>query len=99
MDDGEQQVAEAGTEETDETAQDVQEVPTDEDGNQLAPDGATVEEVEADREERLSPENRPDGAEIDNTKRTFNEETGMFEDSEGADEAEPQYATPEAEEA
>ncbi|MCH1865246.1 hypothetical protein [Nocardioides sp. CFH 31398] len=92
MDDGEQQVAEAETEQ-DGAQDDEQEVPTDEDGNQLAPDGSTVEEVEADREERLAPENRPDGAEIDNTQRTFNEETGMFEDSEGADEAEPVYKT------
>ncbi|WP_299049881.1 hypothetical protein [uncultured Nocardioides sp.] len=84
MSDGEQQVADEVDEE---------EVPTDEDGNQLAPDGATVEEVEADREERLDPDNRPDGAEIDNTDRTFNEETGMFEDSEGADDAEPVYRT------
>jgi len=68
--------------------------PTDEDGNVLAPDGSTVEEIEAERAERLDPDNRPDGAEIDNTQRTFNEETGMFEDSQGAEEAEPRYAAP-----
>ncbi|GAA1921816.1 hypothetical protein GCM10009737_24110 [Nocardioides lentus] len=68
--------------------------PTDEDGNVLAPDGATVEEIEAERAERLDPDNRPDGAEIDNTQRTFNEETGMFEDSRGAEDAEPRYAAP-----
>ena len=31
------------------------------------PDDAEVKEIEEERERRLSPENRPDGAEVDNT--------------------------------
>lgn len=48
-------------------------------------------EVEAEREERLDPENRPDGAVVDNTDREFDEEKGMFTDSEGYEEAEEQF--------
>ena len=39
------------------------------------------EELEKEREERLDPENRPDNVEIDNSKRDFNPETGLFEDT------------------
>ncbi len=38
-------------------------------------------EIEEERERRLADENRPDGAEIDNTGRDFDPEHGMFEDS------------------
>ena len=34
--------------------------------------------IEAERKERLDPENRPDNAEVDNTDRTF--EDGGFKD-------------------
>lgn len=37
-----------------------------------------VEAIEAERERRLDPDNRPDNAEIDNTQRTF--EDGQFQD-------------------
>lgn len=48
-------------------------------------------EVEAERQERLDPENRPDNAEVDNTDRDFDVERGMFTDSEGYEEAEPRF--------
>lgn len=38
-------------------------------------------EIENTREQRLDPENRPEGAEVDNTDRTFDPETGGFRDS------------------
>lgn len=37
-----------------------------------------IEKIEAEREERLDPANRPDNAEVDNTDRTF--EDGGFKD-------------------
>jgi hypothetical protein len=37
-----------------------------------------IEQIEAERQERLDPANRPDNAEIDNTQRTF--EDGGFRD-------------------
>ncbi len=40
-----------------------------------------VEEIEHTREERLDPENRPENAEVDNTKRTFDPARGEFTDS------------------
>ena len=49
------------------------------------------EEVEAERAERLDPDNRPDDAEIDNSDREFDEQKGMFTDSPGYDEAEPKF--------
>lgn len=49
------------------------------------------EAIEADRKERLTQENRPDGAEVDNSERDFDPETGMFTDSEGHDEAEKEF--------
>lgn len=39
------------------------------------------EEIEAERAERLDPENRPDNVEVDNTGRTFDAERGQFTDS------------------
>ncbi|MDQ6935645.1 MAG: hypothetical protein M3130_10215 [Actinomycetota bacterium] len=51
----------------------------------------SVEEIEAARKERLAPENRPENAEVDNTDRTFDEETGYFTDSEGHDSAERKF--------
>ena len=43
-------------------------------------DGASTEEIEMDRRERLAPENRPPNAEVDNTVRDFDVEKGMFTD-------------------
>lgn len=40
------------------------------------------EEIEAERKERLDPENRPDSAEVDNTDRDFDTTRGQFTDSE-----------------
>ena len=59
------------------------------------PDGMTEEEVEAEREQRLDPDNRPEGAQVDNTERTFDHERGQFTDSETFDEAEPRFSDPE----
>ncbi len=46
-----------------------------------------VEAIEAERRERLDPENRPDNVEVDNTDRDFDVEKGMFTDAEGYDDA------------
>jgi hypothetical protein len=40
-----------------------------------------AEDLEKERQERLDPANRPANAEIDNTQRDFNPETGEFEKS------------------
>lgn len=53
-----------------------------------APDDL-LQEIEQEREERLDPDNRPDGAEIDNTDRTFVVERGRFEDSDVDEELGP----------
>jgi len=45
-----------------------------------------IKEIESEREERLAPENRPDGAEVDNTHREFDSEAGMFTDAPGYEE-------------
>ena len=37
-----------------------------------------IEQIEAERAERLDPDNRPENAEVDNTQRTF--EDGGFKD-------------------
>jgi len=60
------------------------------------PDEQTKQEMEAERERRLDPDNRPDGAEVNNTERTFDHERGQFTDSEEYDETEPpRYSDPE----
>ncbi len=41
-----------------------------------------LDEIEAERKERTSPENRPEGAEVDNTDREFDPVQGQFTDSE-----------------
>src|SRR6478752_7546621 len=45
------------------------------------PDDDTKQDMEEERERRLDPDNRPDGAEVDNTDRTFDHERGQFTDS------------------
>ncbi len=47
-------------------------------GTQEKPPQEEIDKIEAEREERLDPENRPDNAEVDNTDRTF--EDGHFKD-------------------
>jgi hypothetical protein len=60
------------------------------------PDDATKQEIEEERARRLDPANRPDGAEVDNTERTFDHERGKFTDSEDYDDSEPpQFSDPE----
>ena len=49
------------------------------------------EEIEEEREQRLDPDNRPDGAEIDNTDRDFDAKKGMFTDAEDYDQAEEKF--------
>ena len=39
------------------------------------------EKIESDRQERLDPDNRPEGSEIDNSDRDFDVESGQFEDA------------------
>jgi hypothetical protein len=48
-------------------------------------------EIEEERERRLDPENRPDGAQVDNSERDFDAEKGMFTDTEGYEEAEEKF--------
>ncbi len=48
-------------------------------------------EIEEERERRLDPDNRPENVEVDNTQRDFDVEKGMFEDSEGFEEAEERF--------
>jgi hypothetical protein len=60
------------------------------------PDEETQQEIEQTREERLAPENRPDGAEVDNTQRTFDTDRGMFTDNDDyTEEAPAPFADPE----
>ncbi len=40
-----------------------------------------IDEIEAERKERLAEENRPENAEVDNTDRDFDTTTGAFTDS------------------
>jgi hypothetical protein len=47
------------------------------------PDEEEQQEIEETRAERLDPENRPEGSEVDNTGRTFDEDEWKFEDDEG----------------
>jgi hypothetical protein len=54
-------------------------------------DPEDAEQIAADREERLDPDNRPDGAEVDNTDRKFDAEKGLYTDSEGYEQAESRF--------
>ena len=54
------------------------------------------EQVLQEREERLDPNNRPDNVEVDNTDRTFDPETGFFEDRDEHDSAPKQFVDEEA---
>ena len=54
------------------------------------------EQVLKEREERLDPDNRPDNVEVDNTDRTFDPETGFFEDRDEHDSAPKQFVDEES---
>ena len=41
-----------------------------------------LDEIEAERKERLDPDNRPENAEVDNTDRDFDTTIGQFTDHE-----------------
>jgi hypothetical protein len=51
------------------------------------------------REQRLDPDHRPDGAEVDNTQRTFDPQAGMFTDHPDYDESDRPYEDVEPERA
>lgn len=52
--------------------------------------------IEEEREKRLDPDNRPDNAEVDNSDRDFDVQSGQFTDHETDDEIGP-YNDPSAE--
>jgi hypothetical protein len=52
----------------------------------------TIKEIEAEREERLDPDNRPDNVEVDNTPRTFDPDAGKFTDRDDYSEEDKPYA-------
>ena len=60
-------------------------------------DDVPDDELHQERDERLDPDQRPDGAEVDNSDRTFNPETGLFEDSDIDPPEGAPFATTEAE--
>jgi len=71
----------------------------DEQGREPAglPDAEEVSDEEKDRlekerQERLDLDNRPETAEVDNTDRDFDVETGMFTDNPDHSDAEPVYS-------
>lgn len=55
-------------------------------------DQEELDAIEREREERLDPDNRPDGAEVDNSDRDFDTEVGMFTDHEDYDDSEKRYS-------
>ncbi|QZY29941.1 hypothetical protein [Nocardioides coralli] len=55
-------------------------------------DQEEIDEIEEEREERLAPDNRPDGAEVDNTQRDFDTEVGMFTDHDDYGQADKRYS-------
>jgi hypothetical protein len=60
------------------------------------PDEQTKQQIDAERERRLDADNRPQGAEVDNTDRTFDHDRGQFTDSEDYDDSEaPKFSDPE----
>ena len=67
----------------------------DSDGSEDEVSDEDVTEIEEERQERLDPDNRPDNAEVDNTNRDFDAETGTFTDTEEHEEAEPKFVAEE----
>ncbi len=55
-----------------------------------------VEAIEAEREERLDPDNRPENSEVDNSERDFDVASGQFTDHDKDEEIGP-YNDPNAE--
>lgn len=55
-----------------------------------------AQEIEAEREKRLAPDNRPDNAEIDNSDRDFDVASGQFTDHDTDEDLGP-YNDPNAE--
>jgi hypothetical protein len=53
-----------------------------------------IERIEEERAQRLSDEERPAGAEIDNTGRDFDVAKGLFTDSPGYDQAPERFPAP-----
>ena len=53
-----------------------------------------MERIEEERAQRLSGEERPDGAEVDNTDRDFDAAKGLFTDSPGYDQAPERFPAP-----
>jgi hypothetical protein len=60
-------------------------------------DDVPEDELEKEREERLDPDKRPENTEVDNSQRTFDPETGLFEDSDVDPPEDAPFATTEAE--
>ncbi|HYG94876.1 MAG TPA: hypothetical protein VD859_14945 [Nocardioides sp.] len=58
---------------------------------EIALDGTPVDQLQQERHDRLDPENRPDGAQVDNTPREFDVEKGMFTDNPEYDQAEKKF--------
>jgi len=56
------------------------------------PDEDTKREMEEERERRLDPDNRPEGAEVDNTQKDFDVDAGMFTDNDDYDPEHTPYA-------
>ncbi len=60
-------------------------------GTMPEPSEEEREQIEAERRHRLDPENRSDGAEVDNTDREFDVVHGRFTDSERPEEGELEF--------
>ena len=60
-------------------------------------DDVPDDQLEQERKDRLDPEKRPDNTEVDNSDRTFNPETGLFEDTDLEPPEDAPYSTTEAE--
>jgi len=64
-------------------------------GNEEVPE-ERAQEIEAERDKRLDPDNRPDNAQIDNSDRDFDVASGQFTDHDTDDDLGP-YNDPNAE--
>ena len=77
-------VAEAGFESSNNSREETEAIMNAESPDDVDKD--LLEEIEAERQERLDPDNRPENAEVDNTQRTFIAEEARFEDSDISEE-------------
>jgi len=64
------------------------------DQDDVAPE--TIEQLSAEREERLDPDNRPEDVEVDNTVRTFDPGAGRFTDDPDYDPQDQPFAAGES---